>query len=257
MAELIGKAVVKEEDIILSFNGNSWCASIGENIRLGSGTLSDPTPQTKIVGIGDDPIDALSALYLNVQHLEIGRKFAQSYQQAIVDRSDGMRSQEQVMIVTDFERILNATAKHSLVERQKLLFAFNHASAILKAGITLSEIGAGLVLLTSSGQDILGALTGLTLIAENTIIDKTADVRMELSKLRLNEREIWFDPGEIQAKGFIQALFDLYEAAGKSHQTLAKIFRGPVSCQTAIGLLAEDGEKFKSIFASIIANIDR
>jgi uncharacterized protein YdcH (DUF465 family) len=147
--------------------------------------------------------------------------------------------------------ILNAVVENGITTVQELSNGFGAAGASAsKAGISMSALGSGVAVLTSIGQDTSEALTGLKGLSDS-IINKTPEAAAELAKLTFEGKRIRFDTAEVQAKGFTQALIDLYKAAGNSPQTLAKIFPDAISYRAAIGLLTADGAKFKSTFESV------
>jgi uncharacterized protein YdcH (DUF465 family) len=147
--------------------------------------------------------------------------------------------------------ILNAVVENGITTVQELSNGFGAAGASAsKAGISMAALGSGVAVLTSIGQDTSEALTGLKGLSDS-IINKTPEASAELAKLTFEGKRIRFDTAEVQAKGFTQALIDLYKAAGNSPQTLAKIFPDAISYRAAIGLLTADGAKLKSTFESV------
>jgi uncharacterized protein YdcH (DUF465 family) len=147
--------------------------------------------------------------------------------------------------------ILNAVVENGITTVQELSNGFGAAGASAsKAGISMAALGSGVAVLTSIGQDTSEALTGLKGLSDS-IINKTPEAAAELAKLTFEGKRIRFDTAEVQAKGFTQALIDLYKAAGNSPQTLAKIFPDAISYRAAIGLLTADGARLKSTFESV------
>ncbi|WP_310410589.1 phage tail tape measure protein [Chamaesiphon sp. OTE_8_metabat_110] len=146
---------------------------------------------------------------------------------------------------------LNAVVENGITTIQELANGFGTAgSSASKAGISISELGAGVATLTNIGQGTDEALTGLKALSD-TVLNKTPQASEELAKLSFNGSRIRFDKAEIQAKGFTRALIDLYRATGNSPESLQKIFPDLQSYRAAVGLLTADGAKLQGNFDSI------
>ena len=146
---------------------------------------------------------------------------------------------------------LNAIVESGLTTIQELSQGFGQtAKSAKQANIDLDNLSASVAVLTTQGISTLQSLTGIERLSAN-IINKTPEAEKALAKLSLNGQKIRFDTAEIQAKGFTQALLDLWEAAGKSPQVLSEILPEDLAFRTAIALLAEDGNKLKNTLGSV------
>ena len=150
-----------------------------------------------------------------------------------------------------FGAVINATVENGLTTIPELAANFGAVgNSANKAGISVAQLGAATATLTSQGSNTAEALTGISRLAD-TILNKTPEATAEIAKLSLEGKRIRFDAAEVQAKGFTQALIDLYKAAGSSPQALAKIFPDTVSYRTAISLLSSDGARLKSTLEGV------
>ena len=146
---------------------------------------------------------------------------------------------------------LNAIVESGLTTIQELSQGFGQtAKSAKQANIDLDNLSASVAVLTTQGISTSQSLTGIERLSAN-IINKTPEAEKALAKLSLNGQKIRFDTAEIQAKGFTQALLDLWEAAGKSPQVLSEILPEDLAFRTAIALLAEDGNKLKNTLGSV------
>lgn len=142
--------------------------------------------------------------------------------------------------------ILNATVENGLTTIQELSNGFGATSAqASKANIALVDTAAAVSVLTAQGTSTAESLTGIARVSAN-IISKTPEAEKELAKLQIRGEKIRFDKAEIQAKGFTQALIDLYDAAGGSSEILTKIFPEDVAYRTVNALLTEQGRRLSS-----------
>lgn len=142
--------------------------------------------------------------------------------------------------------ILNATVENGLTTIQELSQGFGATSAqASKANISLVDTAAAVSVLTAQGTSTAESLTGIARVSAN-IINKTPEAEKELAKLQIRGEKIRFDKAEIQAKGFTQALIDLYDAAGGSSEVLTKIFPEDVAYRTVNALLTEQGNRLAS-----------
>lgn len=138
---------------------------------------------------------------------------------------------------------LNAIVENGLTTIPELANGFGAmATQAAKANIGLDDSAAAVATLTVQGTSTAEALTGIARISSN-IISKTPEAEKELAKLQIRGQKIRFDKAEIQAKGFTQALIDLYDAAGGSAEVLTQIFPEDVAYRTVNALLVEQGRK--------------
>jgi hypothetical protein len=141
---------------------------------------------------------------------------------------------------------LNAIVENGLTTIPELANGFGAmATQAAKANIGLDDSAAAVATLTVQGTSTAEALTGIARISSN-IIDKTPEAEKELAKLQIRGQKIRFDKAEIQAKGFTQALIDLYDAAGGSAEVLTQIFPEDVAYRTVNALLTEQGRKLSA-----------
>lgn len=142
--------------------------------------------------------------------------------------------------------ILNAIVENGLTTIPELAQGLGRtASQAAKANIALVDTGAAVSVLTAQGTSTAEALSGIARLAAN-IISKTPEAEKELAKLQLRGEKIRFDKAEIQAKGFTQALVDLYDAIGGSPEILSKILPEDVAFRTANALLVEQGKRLQN-----------
>ncbi len=148
---------------------------------------------------------------------------------------------------------LNAVVENGLTTIPELSVGFGRMAAQAgKANIALEDSGAAVSVLTAQGTSTAEAMTGIARLSAS-IISKTPEAEKELAKLQLRGEKIRFDKAEIQAKGFTQALIDLYDAAGGSSEILTKIFPEDVAFRTANALLVENGRRLASTREKIAA----
>lgn len=148
---------------------------------------------------------------------------------------------------------LNAIVENGLTTIPELSQGFGRMAAqASKANIALNDSAAAVSVLTSQGTSTAEAMTGIARLSAN-IISKTPEAEKELAKLQIRGEKIRFDKAEIQAKGFTQALIDLYDAAGGSSEILTKIFPEDVAFRTANALLTEQGRRLSATRDSIAA----
>lgn len=148
---------------------------------------------------------------------------------------------------------LNAVVENGLTTIPELSQGFGRMAAqASKANIALNDSAAAVSVLTSQGTSTAEAMTGIARVSAN-IISKTPEAEKELAKLQLRGEKIRFDKAEIQAKGFTQALIDLYDAAGGSSEILTKIFPEDVAFRTVNALLTEQGRRLSATRDKIAA----
>ena len=156
---------------------------------------------------------------------------------------------------TRVSAILNSTVENGITTIQELSMTFGQASQVAKtAGISIEDLAAATSVLTAQGTSTPVALTGIQALARN-IIDKTPEATKELAKLRDSEgNRIRLDIREVQQKGLVKVVQDLFQATGGNQELLAKILPDSLAYRTALGLYSNKGQDFANVSASVKAN---
>lgn len=156
---------------------------------------------------------------------------------------------------TRVSAILNSTVENGITTIQELSMTFGQASQVAKtAGISIEDLAAATSVLTAQGTSTPVALTGIQALARN-IIDKTPEATKELAKLRdAQGNRIRLDIREVQQKGLVKVVQDLFQSTGGNQELLAKILPDSLAYRTALGLYSNKGQDFANVSASIKAN---
>ena len=156
---------------------------------------------------------------------------------------------------TRVSAILNSTVENGITTIQELSMTFGQASQVAKtAGISIEDLAAATSVLTAQGTSTPVALTGIQALARN-IIDKTPEATKELAKLRdAQGNRIRLDIREVQQKGLVKVVQDLFQATGGNQELLAKILPDSLAYRTALGLYSNKGQDFANVSASVKAN---
>lgn len=156
---------------------------------------------------------------------------------------------------TRVSAILNSTVENGITTIQELSMTFGQASQVAKtAGISIEDLAAATSVLTAQGTSTPVALTGIQALARN-IIDKTPEATKELAKLRdAQGNRIRLDIREVQQKGLVKVVQDLFQATGGNQELLAKILPDSLAYRTALGLYSNKGQDFANVSASVRSN---
>lgn len=156
---------------------------------------------------------------------------------------------------TRVSAILNSTVENGITTIQELSMTFGQASQVAKtAGISIEDLAAATSVLTAQGTSTPVALTGIQALARN-IIDKTPEATKELAKLRDTQgNRIRLDIREVQQKGLVKVVQDLFQATGGNQELLAKILPDSLAYRTALGLYSNKGQDFANVSASVRSN---
>ena len=156
---------------------------------------------------------------------------------------------------TRVSAILNSIVENGITTIQELSMTFGQASQVAKtAGISIEDLAAATSVLTAQGTSTPVALTGIQALARN-IIDKTPEATKELAKLRdAQGNRIRLDIREVQQKGLVKVVQDLFQATGGNQELLAKILPDSLAYRTALGLYSNKGQDFANVSASVKAN---